>query len=224
MLREVKETLGTVTERLQQILQTVRRDPSKAETTRLDLVRVAADMHAAWNDLARDKWKMSLELDVGIEPAFIDADPSHLQQAIENLVFNARDATFEMRNHLRDKARAESSSEAQKRQALLDAAGWRGRVVLRVRRHEGSVILEVIDNGIGMSEETRANCLKPHFSTKRNNALFAGLSAGMGLGLSFVNVILSHHRATLEIDSAPFQGATFRVIFPEAPPAGVTRV
>src|SRR5207253_6029373 len=33
MLREVKQTLGTVTERLQQILATVRRDPSKSEPT-----------------------------------------------------------------------------------------------------------------------------------------------------------------------------------------------
>ncbi len=37
MLREVKQTLGTVTERLQQILQTVRRDPSQVERVRLDL-------------------------------------------------------------------------------------------------------------------------------------------------------------------------------------------
>ena len=37
MLHEVQPTLGTVTERLQQILRTVRRDPSKAEVTPLDL-------------------------------------------------------------------------------------------------------------------------------------------------------------------------------------------
>ena len=37
MLEEVKATLGTVTERLQQILRTVRRDPNRAEMTRLDL-------------------------------------------------------------------------------------------------------------------------------------------------------------------------------------------
>ena len=41
----------------------------------------------------------------------------------------------------------------------------------------------------------------------------------MGLGLSFVAVVLEHHGATLEIESAPLQGATFRVRFPLA---GVT--
>src|SRR5262249_61220219 len=37
MLKEVRHTLGTVTERLQQILRTVRRDPSRPERLRLDL-------------------------------------------------------------------------------------------------------------------------------------------------------------------------------------------
>lgn len=224
MIREVKDTLGTVTERLQQILQTVRRDPSKSETTRIDLAQVVADMHRAWSELARDKWKMTLDLVLDADPAtqkpapmWVDGDLSHLQQAIENLVFNARDATFEMRNLLRERARAESPSEADKRQALLTAAAWRGHVTLRLARTEKHYVLEVSDNGIGMSDEVRENCMKTHFSTKRNNALFAGLSAGMGLGLSFVSVILAHHRARLDIDSKPLKGTTFRVHFPAAP-------
>ena len=65
-----------------------------------------------------------------------------------------------------------------------------------------------------MTEDTRAHCTEPHYSTKRNNALYAGLSAGMGLGLSFVQMILQHHGATLEIESQPFKGAVFRVRFP----------
>ena len=36
----------------------------------------------------------------------------------------------------------------------------------------------------------------------------------MGLGLSFVVAILDHHHATLEIDSAPGKGTTFRARFP----------
>lgn len=223
MLREVRETLGTVTERLQQILQTIRRDPSKSETTRIDLAPVVADMHRTWSDLARDKWKMTLDLDLETDPTTgkplampIEGDLSHVQQAIENLVFNARDATFEMRNLLREKARVENASEAEKRQALLTAAAWKGHVTLRLRRSEKQVVLEVSDNGIGMTDDVRENCMKTHFSTKRNNALFAGLSAGMGLGLSFVSVILTHHRARLDVESKPLKGATFRVAFPVA--------
>src|SRR5207248_2632874 len=43
MLGEVRQTLGTVTERLQQILRTVRRDPSRAELTRIDLNALVED-------------------------------------------------------------------------------------------------------------------------------------------------------------------------------------
>jgi signal transduction histidine kinase len=225
MLDEVRQTLGTVTERLQQILQTVRRDPSRSERIRIDLNALAADMYRAWSDLAREKWKLHLELErESNTPLWIEGDLSHLQQALENLLFNARDATFEMRNHLREEARQrpvsvavmtnEAPADAERRQALIAAAAWKGHVVLKTRRQGERAILEIQDNGIGMTEEVRRRCTETHFSTKRDNALFAGLSAGMGLGLSFVTVILEHHQAKLEIESEPLKGTVFRVILP----------
>jgi signal transduction histidine kinase len=214
MLDEVRQTLGTVTERLQQILQTVRRDPSKAERVRIDLNALARELARTWADLAREKWKLVLHVDLAPEPLWIEGDLSHLQQAIENLLFNARDATFEMRNQLREQARHLEAQEPERRQALIAAAGWKGEVTLRTRQADGRAVLEVQDNGFGMTEEVRRRCTQTHFSTKRNNALFAGLSAGMGLGLSFVLVILEHHGAKLEIDSEPLRGAIFRVAFP----------
>ncbi len=227
MISEVKQTLGTVTQRLQQILQTVRRDPSQAETSRFDIHGVLQDLFRTWVDLAREKWKLSLEIDLAREPNtgetkpfLIEGDLSHLQQAFENLLFNARDATFEMRNQMREAARKESASDpkdALRKQAIIAAAAWKGRVLLRTRQDADGWILEVQDNGIGMTEEVRRRCTETHFSTKRNNALFAGLSAGMGLGLSFVTVILGHHGASLEIVTAPLQGATFRIRFPRGP-------
>jgi signal transduction histidine kinase len=150
---------------------------------------------------------------------WIAGDLSHLQQAVENLLFNARDATFEMRNYLRDEARrAEDLDGVGRRQALIAAASWRGRVVLRGWREGNQVILEVSDNGIGMTEEVRRRCTETHFTTKRDNALYEGHNTGMGLGLSFVVAILEHHRATLEIESEPLRGTTFRARFPAADP------
>jgi signal transduction histidine kinase len=225
MLHEVRQTLGTVTERLQQILQTVRRDPSKSERVRIDLNDLAADLQRTWGDMAREKWKLVLALDVPDGPLWIEGDRSHLQQAAENLLFNARDATFEMRNYLREQARQAgrqggAGADAERRQAIIAAAAWKGEVVLRTRRVGDRGVLEVQDNGFGMTEAVKRRCTETHFSTKRDNALFAGLSAGMGLGLSFVVVILEHHRATLEIESEPLRGTTFRVSFPLAVEAG----
>ncbi len=215
MLTEVRHTLGTVTERLQQILRTVRRDPSKTDLTRVDVAALARDTAATWGDIGRDKWKVTVTADAPAGPLWVEGDFSHLQQAVENLVFNARDATFEMRNYLREEARRGPAGD--RKAKLLDAAGWRGEAVVAARADGDGVILEVRDNGIGMTAEVRANCLTTHFSTKRDNALFAGFSAGMGLGLSFVAVVLEHHGGELTVESAPLHGATFRVRFP--PPA-----
>src|SRR6266545_920706 len=214
MLEEVRQTLGTVTERLQQILQTVRRDPNQSERVRLDLNELIGEVQRTWGEMAREKWKLVLTLELAPQPLWIEGDHSHLQQALENLLFNARDATFEMRNYLREQARQAGAQAPSKREAMIAAAAWKGEVVLRTLAEGDQAILEVRDNGIGMTEEVRRRCTETHFSTKRDNALFAGLSAGMGLGLSFVVVILEHHRATLEIESEPLRGTTFRVSFP----------
>lgn len=216
LLQEVQHTLSTVTERLQQILRTVRRDPSKTELVRLDLNQIGEELYQTWEQLAAEKWKLTLRVELHPEPLWIRGDASHLQQAVENLLFNARDATFEMRNYFRDQARQARGhrDEEQVRQALIAAAGWKGVVTLRTRSAAGAAILEVEDNGIGMTEEVRRHCTEAYYSTKRDNALHEGNSTGMGLGLSFVVAILEHHGASLEIDSAPLRGATLRALFP----------
>lgn len=240
MLQEIQQTLGTVTERLQEILQTVQRDPNKFERLQIDLNALAQDLHKTWAEQAESKWKTVIDIDLYSEgremrdegrgewpwplaprssPLFVSGDRSHLQQTLENFLFNARDAISEMRNHLRKLARPEGALgggplDETQRQALIAAAGWKGRVLIRTCIVGGQPVIEVHDNGIGMTPETRDRCTEPHFSTKRNNALYAGLSAGMGLGLSFVQMILQHHGATLEIESEPLKGTLFRVRFP----------
>jgi len=218
MLQEVRSTLGMVTERLQQILQTVRRDPAKADVTTVDLTQLVRETAHAWTDMARDKWKLNLHSQLPTDgPVLVRGDLSHLQQAVENLLFNARDATFEMRNYLREQARkADGSDQSIRKQKLLDAAAWKGEVYVVLRRDDAGIVFEVRDNGIGMTNDVRQNCLRTHFTTKRDNALFEGHTAGMGLGLSFVAMVLERHHATLEIESSPFHGATFRIHFPNA--------
>ena len=211
MLNEVQATLGTVTDRLQEILRTVRRDPSETSLARIDLVPFVETLARTWLDVGRDKWKLHIETDLPEGPVWIEGDYSHLQQALENLIFNARDATFEMRNHLREEARR--AAPAARKENLLGAAGWKGTLRMRLSVDVDSAVLEVSDNGIGMTDEVRAQCLQTHYSTKRDNALYEGHSAGMGLGLSFVAMVLEHHAAEYGIESEPSQGTTFCIRF-----------
>ena len=57
----------------------------------LDLNAVLRDLERTWRNLARDRYKLEvvLELGEGGAPLWIAGDFSHLQQAVENLLFNA---------------------------------------------------------------------------------------------------------------------------------------
>jgi signal transduction histidine kinase len=216
MLHEVRQALGMVGERVQQIMRTVGREPRAPQLARLDLNALVEQVVQRFGEESR-RWQLDLKLELAPGPLWIDGDASHLEQAIENLVVNARDATWEQRRFKREQARGVAGSSPRERQELaLAAAGWRGAVVLRTRDDGERFLLEVRDNGIGMTEEVRSRCTEAHFSTKRGDAIFEGHSTGMGLGLSFVMFVLERHRATLEIESEPARGATFRLCFPRA--------
>src|SRR2546430_6600524 len=83
---------------------------------------------------------------------------------------------------------------------------------------EGAVLrfvqVEVIDNGIGMDEDTRRRCLEPFFSTKGER--------GTGLGLAMVYGAVQRHSADIEIESAVGRGTTMRLNFaiPAMPAVG----
>jgi CheY-like chemotaxis protein len=66
-------------------------------------------------------------------------------------------------------------------------------------------MVEVVDTGIGMDEETRRRCLEPFFTTKGER--------GTGLGLAMVFGMVQRHSCGLEIDSAPGAGTTMRLVF-----------
>jgi CheY-like chemotaxis protein len=76
-----------------------------------------------------------------------------------------------------------------------------------------TVLLEVIDQGVGMDEDTRRRCLEPFFTTKGTR--------GTGLGLAMVYGVAQRHGANLEIESEPGKGTLVRMSFAvaEAAPA-----
>ncbi|HWF19875.1 MAG TPA: ATP-binding protein [Verrucomicrobiae bacterium] len=67
-------------------------------------------------------------------------------------------------------------------------------------------VLEVIDNGTGMSELTLKHCLEPFYSTKGQR--------GTGLGLAMVYGVMERHQGKIEIESELGKGTTVRLIFP----------
>lgn len=217
MLSEARESLRAVSERTQQILRTVRRDLEPPVTQTIDLNQVVNALAQQWCRLAEEQWKLHLTIVPSMHPAMVQGDPSHLQQALENILCNARDATFEERNRRREMARtATASTPAQRQEAILAAAAWQGNVTMTITHQEKDIVLTIVDNGIGMAPDVLARCTEAHFTTKRDNALHEGLASGMGLGLSFVAWVVEQHHGKLTIESKLHQGTTLRLSFPQA--------
>ncbi|WP_054163670.1 ATP-binding protein [Rhodopseudomonas sp. AAP120] len=96
-------------------------------------------------------------------------------------------------------------------QAMVTTAPANRRLAIRTATAEdGFVHLAIEDSGCGMSEAVRGKIFEPFFTTK---------SAGMGVGLALCRAIVRLHGGSIEVRSAPGQGATFDLRLPTAPEA-----
>ncbi len=109
-------------------------------------------------------------------------DPTHLHQIIMNLCRNAAEAMAGEEGTIRVAAKASGG---------------------------GRVILEVVDDGPGMTDDIRQHLFEPFFTTKP-------LGKGSGLGLAVVFGLVEEMNGTIIVDSEPGEGATFRIYLPEA--------
>ncbi len=87
-------------------------------------------------------------------------------------------------------------------------AGHAGTIQVRTLRVGDRVQLSVGDNGCGMTPAFIKNSLfRPFHSTKKQ---------GLGIGMFQSRMIIEAHRGTLQVDSEPQQGTTFRIHLPVA--------
>ena len=94
----------------------------------------------------------------------------------------------------------------------IDAMGGKGELRVRTYRDDGCVVVEIRDNGPGISPEIKSHIFEPFFTTK-------GVGEGTGLGLDTVQRIVKKHRGNVQVDSQP--GDTrFQVWLPLADTVG----
>ncbi|MGB0102176.1 MAG: ATP-binding protein [Nocardioides sp.] len=151
------------------------------------LVRVPVDL----GDIAREVVDLvastatakGVDLCVAVEPRLqVGGDPSELDRLVGNLVSNAVKYT--------------------------PAAGT---VSVSVARREDRVVLEVSDDGIGISEEDQVGLFGAFFRTTNPDAL---REPGTGLGLAIVATIVERHDGTVAVASTLGDGTTFTVSLP----------
>lgn len=79
-------------------------------------------------------------------------------------------------------------------------------IIIRVKKENKLIRVEIKDNGHGISEEQQAKIFEPYFTTK---------STGTGLGLAMVKRILENHNATIQIKESSSNGTTMEITFYE---------
>ncbi len=78
----------------------------------------------------------------------------------------------------------------------IDAMRGKGELRVRTYRDDTCVVVEIGDNGPGISPEVRPHIFEPFFTTK-------GVGEGTGLGLDTVQRIVKKHRGNIEVSSKP---------------------
>jgi two-component system nitrogen regulation sensor histidine kinase NtrY len=127
------------------------------------------------------------------KPIIMSFDRRLITRAVTNLVKNASEAVV-------------SAKETHAK-----TNGWRGRIETIVTPQSDRVMIEVIDNGIGLPKQNRTRLLEPYVTTKGNK--------GTGLGLAMVQKITEQHGGTLTLEDAPpapgrTGGALIRITLP----------
>jgi two-component system OmpR family sensor kinase len=151
------------------------------ERHRVDLLALASDAVHDAQSIAPQR-KITMEVFDGPGTPEVLGDEARLRQVIGNLVANALQHTPE-------------------------SAG----ITVRVGTDNGSAVLEVCDEGPGMSQDDAHRVFERFYRTDSSRARASG---GTGLGLSIVDSLVYAHGGAVSITTAPGQGCRFTVNLP----------
>jgi len=173
------ETISEQAARCKKITQSLLNFGRKVEmrTAEVNIPRLLEETTALVASRAASEGK---RVEIRMPPDFpmLNTDPNQLEQVFLNLVTNA-----------------------------LDAVGSGGTVTIAARIQDDSAVIDVADNGVGISEENLKKVFDPFFTTKP-------LGKGTGLGLSVCFGIVQRMNGTISVRSTPGGGTTFSVRLP----------
>ncbi|MFA5203873.1 MAG: ATP-binding protein [Lentisphaeria bacterium] len=187
-LRQVIAQIDQATLLTQRLLAFGRRSLVIRET--VDLNRLLARAAPKWHPIAGTA--ITLNLHPAPRPAMVRVDPGLIENALLALVENAVEAMPD--GGRLDIQVAVFPYNAPGRPADLPPGNYH--------------LLSVTDTGHGMDDAARAHLFEPFFTTK---------FFGAGLGLPAVFGIAKQHNGTVQVDSRPGHGTTFRLYLPALP-------
>ncbi|HLK23790.1 MAG TPA: ATP-binding protein [Caulobacteraceae bacterium] len=192
-LVELRSTANRLADLVRKLLAYSRKQTLQREV--LELGGLVSEIEVLLRRVLRED--VRLETDYGRNSPLVRADRGQLETAVMNLAVNARDAV-----------RAQGGGVVRIRTARLAMAEARALGYADTRAGTGDIaMIEVADNGPGIPPDLKSKIFDPFFTTK-------AVGEGTGLGLSTVYGIVKQAEGWIEVESAPGQGATFRIFLP----------
>jgi two-component system OmpR family sensor kinase len=151
------------------------------ERRRVDLLALATDAVHDGQSIAPQR-TITMEVFDGPGTPEVLGDEARLRQVLGNLVANALQHTPET-----------------------------ARITVRVGTADDDAVLEVADEGPGMTQEDAQRVFERFYRTDSSRTRASG---GSGLGLSIVDSLVYAHGGRVTVTTAPGQGCCFRVILP----------
>ena len=146
----------------------------------VDLRAVLQDMMAHFLPVAQGR-RQNLRLELPKRLPVVKADRGRLEQILLNLLTNAAKFTLEG-----------------------------GSIVLRAKKEETDVVIEVEDTGSGISEEEQERLFEPYYRIEADRQRFPGL----GLGMALSNHLVGLHGGKMWVKSELGKGSTFSFSLP----------
>jgi PAS domain S-box-containing protein len=136
--------------------------------------------------------KVVLDLQDDLPPVF--ADSNRLEQVFIDVVVNARDAMGEEK-------------------VGLDGETFENTLTVKTFQENGQVAVTIADTGTGISDDIKDKVFEPFFTTKE-------VGKGTGLGLSISYGIIKDYDGTIEVETEPDKGTTFKITLPTSDKGG----
>lgn len=138
--------------------------------------------------VSRNEWKYVAEVSFDLDPdqPVITGYSGPLNQVFLNMIVNAAHAIGER----------------------VGSSGDKGQIEIRTSQDDAGVIIEIADNGNGISPDKIQNIFDPFFTTKE-----VGKGTGQGLSIAFT-IITEKHKGTIEVASTVGKGTTFTLRLP----------
>jgi PAS domain S-box-containing protein len=147
---------------------------------------------------------ITLKMACGAKGSHILAEQGQVEQILLNLAVNARDAMPQGGTLSVSTSSLEFDRERRHHVGHEHVSGERRHILVPPGHY---VVLQVVDDGIGMDRETQARAFDPFFTTKASGA-------GTGLGLASVFGIVKRLGGYLDLESAPRAGTRFTFYLP----------